>query len=122
MMRDRDIANLSRIYKLLLKSNMERVFLKEFQNYIQAEGEVILGKVNAEEERAMKSIYTSIKSKQLLVYLGKSSVSIQRWKESEKKLAKDKLNSKRHKTWASKDSAMQVIEYATTSLTTLILC
>lgn len=47
MMRDRDIANLSRIYKLLLKSNMERVFLKEFQNYIQAEGEVILGKVNA---------------------------------------------------------------------------
>lgn len=70
----------------------------------------------------MKSIYTSIKSKQLLVYLGKSSVSIQRWKESEKKLAKDKLNSKRHKIWASKDSAMQVIEYATTSLTTLILC
>lgn len=47
MMRDRDIANLSRIYKLLLKSNMERVFLKEFQNFIQAEGEVILGKVNA---------------------------------------------------------------------------
>jgi hypothetical protein len=36
MMKDRDIMNLSRIYKLLLKSNMERVFLKEFQNYIQA--------------------------------------------------------------------------------------
>lgn len=55
MMKDEDISNLGKIFKLLQKCNMERVFLREFQNYIQAEGEVILGRVNTEEERAMKS-------------------------------------------------------------------
>ena len=34
---------------------MERVFYKELQAYIQAEGEQILAKVPAEEEKAMKS-------------------------------------------------------------------
>lgn len=34
---------------------MERVFYKELQAYIQAEGEQILAKISAEDEKAMKS-------------------------------------------------------------------
>jgi len=32
------------------------VFFKEFQNYIQSEGEQILSRITAEDEKAMKSI------------------------------------------------------------------
>ena len=38
MMRERDVINLAKIYSILKKANMLRVYYKEFQNYIQAEG------------------------------------------------------------------------------------
>lgn len=34
---------------------MSRAFFKEFQNYIQAEGDDILNRISAEDEKAMKS-------------------------------------------------------------------
>lgn len=34
---------------------MQRVFFKEFQSYIQNEGEQILSQITAEDERVMKS-------------------------------------------------------------------
>lgn len=55
MMHERDIGNLNKIFRLLKKANMERVFYKELQSYIQAEGEQILAKISAEDEKAMKS-------------------------------------------------------------------
>jgi hypothetical protein len=38
MMRERDAANLAKIYTILKKAKMLRVFYREFQNYIHAEG------------------------------------------------------------------------------------
>lgn len=55
MMKERDVPNLAKIFKLLEKANMGRAFNKEFQNYIQAEGEEILNKISSEDEKAMKS-------------------------------------------------------------------
>lgn len=55
MMHERDIGNLSKIFRLLKKADMERVFYKELQAYIQAEGEQILAKISADDEKAMKS-------------------------------------------------------------------
>lgn len=49
MMKDKDISNLLKIYALLKKANMVRVFFKEFQNYIQSEGEQVLNKISAED-------------------------------------------------------------------------
>ncbi len=47
MMKERDISNLIKIFGLLKKANMVRVFFKEFQNYIQIEGEQILNKISS---------------------------------------------------------------------------
>jgi hypothetical protein len=38
MMKERDTANLAKIYVILKKANMLRVYYKEFQAYIQVEG------------------------------------------------------------------------------------
>jgi hypothetical protein len=38
MMKEKDIASLTNIFTILKKANMTRVFCKEFQNYVQAEG------------------------------------------------------------------------------------
>jgi hypothetical protein len=54
-MKEKDITNLNKIFGLLKKGNMDRIFFKEFQNYIQAEGEQILNKISSEDEKAMKS-------------------------------------------------------------------
>lgn len=56
MMQAKDVANLVKAYEILKKANMQRVFFKEFQAYIQSEGEMILSKISSEEERAMKSM------------------------------------------------------------------
>jgi hypothetical protein len=55
MMKEQDVGNLSSIFSLLEKANMSRAFFKEFQNYIQAEGDDILNRISAEDEKAMKS-------------------------------------------------------------------
>jgi|JI9StandDraft_2_1071091.scaffolds.fasta_scaffold1431458_1 hypothetical protein len=55
MMQEKDVRSLVKIYELLKKSNMQRVFFKEFQSYIQSEGENILTRVTAEDEKTMKS-------------------------------------------------------------------
>lgn len=57
MMKERDIPNLIKIFGLLKKANMVRVFFKEFQNYIQSDGEQILNKISSEDEKAMKSTF-----------------------------------------------------------------
>ena len=57
MIRGRDIKNLGRVYRLLKKANMTRVFFKEMQGFIQSEGEGILGRISPEDERAMKSTH-----------------------------------------------------------------
>ena len=49
MMNERDIPNMVKIYDLLKKSNMQRVFFKEFQNYITNEGEIILSRMTPED-------------------------------------------------------------------------
>ena len=36
MVKERDVANLTKIFKLLDKSNMSRAFFKEFQAFIQS--------------------------------------------------------------------------------------
>lgn len=38
-----------KIYQLLKKSNMQRVFFKEFQAFIASEGEAILSRMTHEE-------------------------------------------------------------------------
>lgn len=38
MMRERDVTNLAKTYSILKKANMLRVYYREFQNYIHAEG------------------------------------------------------------------------------------
>ena len=48
-MNDRDIPNMVKIYDILKKSNMQRVFFKEFQNYITNEGEIILSRMTPED-------------------------------------------------------------------------
>jgi hypothetical protein len=55
MMKEGDLANLTKIFALLKKANMVRVFHKEFQSYVQAEGELILNRISSEDERNMKS-------------------------------------------------------------------
>lgn len=55
MMKDNDDKNLKSIFSLLEKANMSRAFFKEFQNYIQVEGDEILNRISAEDEKAMKS-------------------------------------------------------------------
>lgn len=47
MVKERDVANLVKIFKLLEKANMSRAFFKEFQAYIQAEGEEILNRISS---------------------------------------------------------------------------
>jgi hypothetical protein len=64
MMHERDIKNMVRIYELLKKSNMQRVFFQEFQSYITSEGESILSRMTPEDERAMKSILHLTQSRQ----------------------------------------------------------
>ena len=49
MMNERDIPNMVKIYDLLKKSNMQRVFFKEFQNYITNEGEIIMSRMTPED-------------------------------------------------------------------------
>lgn len=63
MMKEKDIANLTNIFAILKKANMTRVFCKEFQNYIQAEGQQILNKVSSEDEKAMKSNKLTIQNR-----------------------------------------------------------
>ena len=55
MVKERDVANLAKIFKLLEKANMSRAFFKEFQAYVQSEGEEILNRISSEDEKAMKS-------------------------------------------------------------------
>ena len=38
---------MSRIYDLLKEANMQKEFFKEFQNYIQSEGEQLMGRITA---------------------------------------------------------------------------
>jgi hypothetical protein len=49
MMQEKDVKNLVKVYEILKKANMQRVFFKEFQGYIQNEGEQILSKISAED-------------------------------------------------------------------------
>ena len=49
MMQDKDITNMVKIYELLKKANMQRVFFKVFQNYIASEGEIILSRMTPED-------------------------------------------------------------------------
>ena len=55
MMKDKDIPNMVKIYDLLKKANMQRVFFKVFQTYIASEGEIILSRMTPEDEKIMKS-------------------------------------------------------------------
>ena len=45
-MQERDIENMVKIYSMLKKANMQRVFFREFQGYITGEGESILGRMS----------------------------------------------------------------------------
>jgi hypothetical protein len=63
MMHERDIKSMAKIYELLKDSTMQRVFFKEFQSYIQSEGEQILARITAEDEKAMKSTSRPMQSR-----------------------------------------------------------
>lgn len=63
MMKEKDINNIKMIFSILKKANMTRVFYKEFQAYVQADGEAILNKISSEDERTMKSIMHTIQSR-----------------------------------------------------------
>ena len=56
MIKQRDLKNLVKVYALLKKANMTRVFFKEMERYIQVEGEQLLGKISPEDEKTMKSM------------------------------------------------------------------
>ncbi len=47
MMKERDIPNLIKIFALLKKANIVKAFFKEFQNFIQSDGEQILNKISS---------------------------------------------------------------------------
>jgi len=98
---------------------MERVFFKEFQNYIQSEGEQILSKITAEDEKAMKSIFFIIQSKLYRLYSGKLLNSTSWSTKSEVKLMLQMQNYKKHRTQDSKVFVTSAIVCVHTSLTML---
>ena len=79
MMQERDIQNMVAVYELLKKANMQRVFFKEFQNYIVTQGEHILGRMSPEEEKAMKSTSAPIQRRSSRGSSGSSSPSTAWW-------------------------------------------
>lgn len=96
---------------------MERVFFKEFQNYIQSEGEQILSRITAEDEKAMKSILYFIQSRQSRLCSGKSLSSTSWSTELEVKSMLQMRSYKKLRTQGSKVSATSATGCVRTSLT-----